>query len=148
MPSTTSRANLKVLIADDSVALRQRLKAMISDIDGVDSVAEAGTGAQAMEMIRTTPFDAVVLDVRMPGLNGLEVLLEIRKINAGVVIIMLTNFPYLAYRIRSTQSGADFFFDKSSEFMKVFEVLNGMVGNGQSSMPGNGVASPDMPALG
>ena len=122
-----AHTGLKVLIADDSGALRQRLRRMIGDIDGVETVVEAEDGARALELMRAGPFDAAVLDIRMPGASGMEVLQEVRKSIPSLVIIMLTNYPYLAYRVRSAEAGADFFFDKNSEFMKVVEVLNGMV---------------------
>ena len=121
-----TNTGLKVLIADDSGALRQRLRKMISDIDGVETVTEAEDGSQALELMRSAVFDAAVLDIRMPGSSGLEVLQEIRKSVPKLVIIMLTNYPYLAYRVRSSEAGADFFFDKNSEFMKVLEVLGRM----------------------
>jgi DNA-binding NarL/FixJ family response regulator len=135
-----THTGLKVLIADDSGALRQRLRRLISGIDGVETVTEAEDGTQALELMRSAVFDAAVLDIRMPGSSGLEVLQEIRKSVPSLVIIMLTNYPYLAYRVRSSEAGADFFFDKNSEFMKVLEVLGRMakhrhtkVANGEGS---------------
>ena len=122
-----THSGLKILIADDSGALRQRLRRMIGDIDGVESVAEAEDGSQALDLLRSTHFDAAILDIRMPGRTGMEVLTEVRKTVPSLVIIILTNYPYHVYRMRSSELGADFFFDKNSEFMKVVEVLNGMV---------------------
>lgn len=121
-----TRIGLKILVADDSTALRQRLKKMISAIDGVETVTEAEDGTEALELMRTAVFDAAILDIRMPGSSGLEVLQEIRKALPSLVIIMLTNYPYLAYRVRSSEIGANFFFDKNSEFTKVLEVLDRM----------------------
>lgn len=128
---------LKVLIADDSAALRQRLRRMISDIDGVESVTEAADGAEAVDLIHSTRFDAAVLDIRMPGRSGMEVLADVKKTVPSLVIIMLTNYPYHAYRVRSSELGADFFFDKNSEFLNIVEVLHGMVRGRRTKSSGN-----------
>lgn len=67
--------------------------------------------------------DVVILDIRMPGRNGLDVLRDIKEGSPESKVIILTNYPYPQYRRRCMEEGADFFFDKSSEFEKVTEVL-------------------------
>ena len=59
----------------------------------------------------------------MPNGSGIDVLKHIKKDNPDLIAIMLTNYPYPQYRKRSIERGADFFFDKSTEFEMVLEVL-------------------------
>lgn len=59
----------------------------------------------------------------MPRGNGIEVLTEIKKGKTDPRIIMLTNYPYTAYRLKCIEAGVDFFFDKSAEFDRVPEVV-------------------------
>ena len=121
------RTGLKVLIADDSAELRQRLRALIGDLAGVDTVLEAADGLAALAAIRATSFDAVILDLRMPGRTGMDVLLEARRLFPALVLIVLTNYPYPAYRKRCIENGANFFFDKNTEFMNAVEAVRGLV---------------------
>jgi len=80
---------------------------------------------QAIEHIRQQGPDVVILDIKMPGGNGIDVLNEIEKNDQVPVVIMLTNYPYPQYKKKCMDAGADFFFDKSREFEKVIEVLSG-----------------------
>jgi DNA-binding NarL/FixJ family response regulator len=116
---------MRVLIVDDSEAVRERIKMLISELTMVEMIGEAENARQAIEHIRQQAPDVVILDIRMPGGNGIDVLREIDKKDRLPVIIMLTNYPYPQYRRKCMDAGADFFFDKSREFEKVVEVLSG-----------------------
>ena len=65
----------------------------------------------------------MILDIRMPGGSGIDVLREIKKGNQPPLVMVLTNYPYPQYHRKYIDAGADFFFDKSTEFEKVTEVL-------------------------
>jgi DNA-binding NarL/FixJ family response regulator len=114
---------LKVFIADDSALVRERLTALISEIEGVEVVGQAGDVPEVLEGIQHLRPDAVTLDIRMPGNNGIQVLEAIKKSTAAPVVIMLTAFPYPQYRKKCLEAGADYFFDKATEFDQVAEVL-------------------------
>jgi YesN/AraC family two-component response regulator len=114
---------LKVFIADDSALVRERLAALISELEGVEVVGQAEDAPEALEGIQRLRPDAVILDIRMPGNNGIQVLEAIKKSTAAPVVIMLTAFPYPQYRKKCLEAGADYFFDKATEFDQVAEVL-------------------------
>lgn len=114
---------MKVLIADDSEFIRQRIVDMLSEIEGVVVVGQACEGQEALDLFYETHPDIVILDIRMPKRNGIEVLSEIKKDRCQSVVIMLTNYPFEQYRLRCMEAGSDYFFDKSSEFEKVLDVL-------------------------
>ena len=118
---------MKVFIADDSAVVRERLKEMLSEIPEVKIIGQAEDGLQATNLITKLNPDVVILDIRMPRGNGIDVLQNIKKDNPALIVIMLTNYPYPQYQKKCMDLGADFFFDKSSEFEKVTEVLKKLI---------------------
>jgi YesN/AraC family two-component response regulator len=131
---------LKVFIADDSALMRERLAALISEIEGVEVVGQAGDARETLDGIQHLRPDAVILDIRMPGNNGIQVLEAIKKKNAAPVVIMLTAFPYPQYRKKCLEAGAEYFFDKAIEFEQVAEVLQKI----QDSTTGESTAIPEL----
>ena len=115
---------IKVFIADDSSIIRERLNALLSDLPRVEVIGEAGDAEEALEGIQELNPDVVILDIRMPVGNGISVLEKIKRTESSSVIIMLTNYPYPQYRKKCADLGADYFFDKSTEFEKVIELFN------------------------
>jgi DNA-binding NarL/FixJ family response regulator len=71
----------------------------------------------------------------MPGGSGIDVLSKIKKDRSAPMVIVLTNYPYPQYRKKCMDCGADFFFDKSTEFGKVIEVIESMAGQSKSITP-------------
>ncbi len=118
---------MKIFIADDSKLVRERLITMVSEIPGTEIAGEAKNAVEALNSIRKLGPDAVILDIRMPGGNGIEVLNEIKRDKPAPLIIILTNYPYPQYRKKCMEGGADYFFDKSTEFEKVIEVLKKLI---------------------
>ena len=114
---------MKVFIADDSSELRERIVDMISEEESIEMVGQAENVPEAINAIRKLKPDVIILDIRMPGGCGIDVLNTIEKDGCTPIIIMLTNYPYPQYRKKCFDAGADFFFDKSSEFEKVIDVL-------------------------
>jgi len=115
-----------VFIVDDSPVVRERLSSMISELSNVNIVGQADIAFEAIESIRKLNPEVVVLDISMPGGNGLYVLEMIRKHSVKALVLMLTNFGHEQYRQKCLQLGADYFFDKSTEFEQVIEVLKGV----------------------
>ena len=115
--------SLKVLVVDDSVMVCSRLTEAIQPVPGIEIVGEVHDGVEAIQTIKSINPDVVILDIRLPGINGLGVLEEIKKTPPSPTVIMLTNFPYLQYRQKAISLGADYFFEKSIEFNKAVEVL-------------------------
>jgi DNA-binding NarL/FixJ family response regulator len=114
---------LKVFISDDSATVRERLVTMALDLPEVDVVGQAKDVPGTLDAIRRIRPDVVILDIRMPGGNGIEVLREVKKMNPAPRVIMLTNFAYAQYRKKCEQAGADFFLDKSTESDKLPQAL-------------------------
>jgi CheY-like chemotaxis protein len=86
-------------------------------------VGQAQDAPGTLDALRQVRPDVVILDIRMPGGNGIEVLREVKKMTPAPQVIMLTNFAYAQYRKKCEEAGADFFFDKSTEFEKLPQAL-------------------------
>ncbi len=117
------KTTLNVVIADDSPLVRERLAVLLSELDGIDLVGQAGTGDETLQAVERLKPDVLILDLHMPGNNGMEVLEAIKRGGAGPVVIVLTAFPYPQYRERCLKAGAEYFFDKAPEFEEVSEAL-------------------------
>ncbi len=113
----------KALIADDSSALRARLRSMLTEVAAIDVVGEASDVQEAKEEIARCKPDVVILDIRMPGGSGIDVLQEAKQQERPPKVIVLTNYPYPQYRRRCEELGADYFLDKSTEFTEIPKVL-------------------------
>jgi len=123
MTDDGSKRALRVLIVDDSALMRERLVVLLSEVKGTELVGQAEDAPAALEAIRRLKPDVVILDIRMPKGNGIATL-EVLKANEGCpAVIMLTAFPYPQYREKCLRAGADYFFDKATEFDSVHEAL-------------------------
>jgi len=116
----------KVLLVDDSRIVRERLAALISELPGVVLIGEASNVSEGVKKIRQLRPHIVVLDISMPGGNGIQVLEAVRKRGRAPHIIMLTNFAHEAYRERCLELGAEYFFDKSAEFEDAVETIKAL----------------------
>src|SRR6185295_14931164 len=105
---------LKVFIADDSHIVRERLVMFFDELIGVEMVGQAEHVTEAISAIRKLQPDVVILDIRMPGGSGIDVLQNIKQDGLGPIVIILTNYPFSGYRQKCLQTGADFFLDKST----------------------------------
>ena len=118
---------IRVFIADDSPVVCERLMNMLSEIKGIEVVGQAGTVPDAIESIKTLQPDVVILDIRMPGGSGIDVLRKVKQGENVPTVIILTNYPYPQYRRKCMEAKADFFLDKSTEFQSISEVFKGCV---------------------
>ncbi len=120
---STPPAALRVLLVDDSLPVRQRIRTLIEESVPVEIVGEAGTVAGALALFRIHQPDAVVLDLGLADGDGAGVLAEIKSIRHECVVIVLSNIAIPECREFCLRLGADHFFDKSREFERVPEVL-------------------------
>ena len=128
-PASCDARRFRVLIADDSAAIRQSLSALISRLKNVEIVGLAQTGVEALDLIRKLRPDAVTLDIRMPELNGIRVLEGIKREHLSVMGNVLTGMADDEYRRRCFELGAEHFFHKTTEFEKVIDVLSEHAGS-------------------
>jgi two-component system KDP operon response regulator KdpE len=100
----------KLLIVDDEKTIRWALRKTLQGMDF--EIAEAETGEQALALVRTVHFDAVLLDIGMPGMNGIEACRKIRKLMPLLGIVMLTVKNAEEDKIQALDAGADDYITK------------------------------------
>lgn len=118
---------MRVLVVEDSKIVRERLVAMIGETEGVSVVGQAQDASEAIASVRRLRPDSVILDIQMPGGSGIEFLQSVKEEMPATMVIMLTNYSLPQYREKCANAGADFFFDKSTEFSRVPVLLKAMI---------------------
>lgn len=118
---------MMIFIADDSEVLRERLTALLSEIEGAKVIGQAANAVEAVEGIHNLKPDVVILDIHMPGGNGIDVLKTIKQASQPPVVLMLTNNASPQYRKKCMELGSDFFLDKSREFERLFTIFKSLI---------------------
>lgn len=113
----------KVLIVDDDQTLRSDLKRLLEREPDLIVVGEAGDGRMALELAQAVPLDIILMDLRMPRINGLDATRMIKAERPGVKIIIFTQYEEDAYRRASAESGADAFLPKMTPLRKLVETI-------------------------
>ena len=98
---------IKVLIVDDQQLVRDGIKALLEIKDDFQIVGTASDGQEAMEMLKKNPTDVMLMDIRMPGLGGIEATHQIRQFDKEIRIIMLTTFNNDDYIVKAIKAGAN-----------------------------------------
>ncbi len=97
---------IRLLIADDHVVVRAGLKNLLDDVFDIDVVADAADGEEAIRLARRHRPDVVLLDVRMPGADGLAVLGQLRTELPGAAVVMFSSYDNPTYIARAVALGA------------------------------------------
>src|SRR5688500_1378257 len=97
---------LRVLIADDHAIVRKGLKEILREASELTTVGEASNGDEALARVHAEPWDVVVLDITMPGQNGLEVLKQLKHSHPHLPVLMLSMHSGYHYVMGSLNSGA------------------------------------------
>jgi serine/threonine protein kinase len=106
--------DLRLVLADDHVLTRTSLAYFLSDIDGIDVVGEASNGEEAFKLIGEQNPDVLLLDLNMPGTNGLVILPQIRKAYPNVKVLVLTGREENSMIMRALRAGAHGYVLKTS----------------------------------
>ena len=103
---------IRVVLADDQPLVRAALRVLIADTDGIEVTGEAATGAQAVQVARDTRPDVVVMDIRMPGMDGIEATRLITASGQPPRVVILTTFDQDDYVYGALRAGASGFLVK------------------------------------
>jgi DNA-binding NarL/FixJ family response regulator len=116
---------IRVVLADDQALIRAGFKALINSSHDIAVVAEATTGAEAILQARTARADVVLMDIRMPDIDGIEATRAITSDDdlAGVRVIMLTTFEIDELVVRALRAGASGFLGKGVEPVELLEAI-------------------------
>lgn len=97
---------MKILLIDDHSVVRQGLKSMLKEAFPEAHFGEAGTATEAMQLVRSDSWHIVVLDIGLPGRDGVEVLKDIKHERAELPVIMLSMYPEDQFAVRVLKAGA------------------------------------------
>lgn len=114
---------IKVLIVDDQEIIRQSLELMLNSKDNIEVVGTAVDGRDAISKVRTTKPDLVLLDIRMPGMDGIEALKIIKEFSKGTKVLILTTFDDEEYIYQSLKNGANGFLLKGVSFESLVKAI-------------------------
>lgn len=114
----------RILVADDHVIVRKGLISLISDIPNMAVTGEAGDGPEIITCLQKSNFDLVVLDIGMPGMNGIEVLKHLKKNKNLTPVLVLSVYPEDQYAIRALKAGAAGYLTKKSAPEELVTAIN------------------------
>lgn len=119
---------IRVLLADDEAMVRAGLRAILASDPEIAVVAEAGDGTQAVQQARLHRPDVLLLDIRMPGQDGLAAAADIRATTPAAQVVILTTFGEDAYITRALDAGASGFLLKASDPQELLTAVHAVAG--------------------
>jgi NarL family two-component system response regulator LiaR len=125
--------HIRVLIADDHTVVRGGLVALLEDVEGIEVVAEAADGIEAILKARSTKPDVILMDLMMPRKTGIEAIEEIRKENAAARILVLTSYSDDDKVFAAIKAGALGYLLKETSAQDLLQAIRD-VNRGESSL--------------
>lgn len=114
---------IRILIADDHAIVRQGLKQILEDNDGVKVVAEHANGTDAMDWLLKHDCDVALIDIAMPGMNGIDLLKKLHKEKPELPVLILSIYAEDQYAVRLIRAGAAGYLTKECAPMAVVEAV-------------------------
>jgi DNA-binding NarL/FixJ family response regulator len=125
-----TRQTIRIVIADDHAIVREGLKRIVASADDLDVVGEAKDGTEVLQRVRELTFDVLMLDLSMPGRNGMEMIKLIRADYPKLHILILSMHQELQYAVRAIQSGASGYLTKESAPEQLVQAIRKIASGG------------------
>ncbi len=120
----------RVLIADDHAIIRDGLKMILADAEDLEVAGEAADGHEVLAKVREADWDILILDISMPGKNGLELVKLIKGEKPRLPILILTMHEEGQYALRALRAGASGYVTKNNDSEHLIAVIRKIVGGG------------------
>ncbi|MDN3360093.1 response regulator transcription factor [Actinomadura sp. DC4] len=120
---------VRIVVADDQTSVRDGLVALLSTLPDFDVVGAAGDGAAALEAVEREAPDAVLMDLRMPGMDGFEAIERLARTHPDVAVVVLTTFADDDSVFAALQAGARGYLTKSASRADMARALHAAVAN-------------------
>jgi len=117
---------IKILIADDHAIVREGLKQILAEEPDMKVTGEAGNADELFDLLKKDAWNAVVLDINMPGKSGLEALKDLKKIYPDLPVLILSMYGEEQYGVRALKAGASGYLKKASapnEFVSALRTI-------------------------
>ena len=118
----------RILLADDHAMFREGVKQVLTNTAEFEVVDEASDAAQVLEKAQHTKCDIVVLDISMPGRDGIEVLKQLKQTNPDLHVLILSMYPEDQYAFRAIKAGASGYLTKNKASAELIEALRRVAG--------------------
>ncbi|MDP4175682.1 MAG: response regulator transcription factor [Bacteroidota bacterium] len=122
---------IKIFVADDHPLIREGLRKTLLVEEDFQIVGEAADGFEVMKKIRETEFDILLLDLNMPGKNGLTVIKEIKQILPKASILVLSMYPLQRFAVRALKTGASGYVTKDSPTEELIKAIRTIISRGR-----------------
>lgn len=122
---------IKVVLADDHVLVRDGIKALLEDQGGVQVIDEASNGKEAIAVVERSKPDLLIVDIRMPELNGIEVVAALKKVENPVRVLVLSMHDSEEYVVKAIRAGADGYLLKGASKEEFIKALNTVASGGK-----------------
>jgi two-component system invasion response regulator UvrY len=126
---------LKILIADDHPIVRRGLPQILSRETDIEMVGEAQNSTEVLDLTRTEDWDAVVLDIAMPGRGGLDTLKELKRLYPALPVLMLSIYPEDQYAVRAFRAGAAGYMNKETAPDELIKAIRKIIKGGKYVSP-------------
>jgi len=114
---------IKVGIVDDHAIVRSGLRQFFADQVDLRVVGEAGSGSEAIDLVRNTEMDVLVMDLSMPGQSGIDVLAKLRAKSPDLGILILSGYPEEHYAVNLIRQGASGYLNKECDPMEIVNAI-------------------------
>ncbi len=125
-----SQKRLEILLADDHAIIRDGLRQILAETDDLVVAGEAANGQQLLDRLAQRTWDALVLDISMPGRNGLDLIRQIRAVCPTMPILVLSMHQEEQYAVRALQAGAAGYLTKESDAELLVSVVRKIANGG------------------
>lgn len=122
---------IRVLICDDHTIVREGLKEILAGTQDIVGVGEASSGEELLDKVEEADFDVVLLDISLPGANGLEVLKRLQVSRPELPVLFLTMHPETHYAVRAMRAGAAGYLTKGSATTQLIGAIRKVASGGR-----------------
>ena len=121
---------IRVVIADDHTILREGLKQLLGAASDLQVVGEASDGHEALKLVRETDFDVLLLDLSMPGRNGMDLIKQVKSEKPRLRVLILSMHAEHQYAVRAVKAGASGYLTKDSAATQLVAAIRKVAGGG------------------